>query len=185
VTLKLRHEFAAPLDATLGSLASADYAEQLAAEHPFFAEVSVLSLRITSAYVERKLRYRARPFIAKLGPFSPAPDWFVWIEHSRLDRARACLTFDNVPVLERVRRTFHCRGSMQFDVSPDGFGTTREARFDLGFQVPALYRPLSELALSMVRRQLAHTLDAEAGLLNRWLGATPDAALALDLRLTA
>lgn len=184
MSLRLRHRIPASLDHTLAALASTDYARVLGTRHPFFAEVSVLSMHVSPTHVERRLRYRARPFIARLGPFSPAPDWFVWVEHSRLDRERACLTFENVPVLESVRRTFACRGSMQFRPAPDGESTIRESCFELGFQVPAIYRPLSEIALALVRRQLAHTLDDEALLLARWLEEA-DGVSTTGLRLTA
>ena len=179
MSLQLRHCLAASLDDTLAALASAEYARLLAARHPFFAEVEVLSLRVTPSVVERRLRYRARPFIARLGPFSPAPDWFVWTEHSRLDRKLATLVFENVPVLESVRRTFACSGSMRFFAAPEGAGTIRDSCFDLAFHVPTIYRPLSELALALVRRQLAHTLDTEARLLARWVnpGAASNGAL--------
>ncbi|MET0343381.1 MAG: hypothetical protein ABW252_20390 [Polyangiales bacterium] len=176
------HRFEASRDATLASLASADYAALLAARHPFFAEVTVLSLRESATRVERRLRYRARPFIARLGPFSPDPAWFVWVEHSTLDRETGLLSFANVPVLESVRDAFTCRGSMHFDEQrgPTGAPTTvREARFELGFCVPSAYRPLARLALGLVQRQLAHSLDDEARLLSTWLGVTP------GLRLSA
>ena len=176
------HHFHAAREATLASLASAEYASLLEAQHPFFAEVTVVSLRVTPARIERCLRYRAQPFIARLGPFSPDPAWFVWTEHSTLERESGRLTFDNVPVVASVRDAFLCRGSMQFDERRAPGGTTstvREARFQLGFHVPAAYRPLARLALGLVRRQLAHSLDEEARLLAGWLG---DAA---GLRLSA
>ena len=174
--MQLRHHIPASLADTLTALASAEYARQLADRHPFFEEVDVLSLHVTPTHVERRVRYRARPFIARLGPFSPSAEWFVWIEHSVLDREHAQLVFENVPVLDSVRRTFVCRGSMQFAAAPDGAGTLRDSCFELALLVSAYYRPLSELALALVRRQLAHALDTEARLLASWLGGDPAAA---------
>jgi hypothetical protein len=168
------HRFAAPVDAVLAALSSEAYAAALTAHHPFFAEVEVLALHASERRITRRVRYRARPFIARLGPFSPAPEWFAWTEEAVLDRERAVLTFENVPLLQSVRDRFENRGSMCFRRVLDASGrafTQRDARFEIAFRVGAAYRPLADLALSLVARQLESALDDEARLLAGWLSA--------------
>lgn len=172
LVVRRSHRFAAPVDAVLAALSSEAYAATLTAHHPFFAEVEVLALHASERKIVRRVRYRARPFIARLGPFSPAPEWFAWTEEAVLDRERAVLTFENVPLLESVRARFENRGSMWFRLMVDASGrafTQRDARFEVAFRVGAGYRPLADLALSMVARQLESALDDEARLLAGWL----------------
>lgn len=179
--LCLSHRFHAPLESVLGALASSEYAAHLALQHSFFAEIRVLARREQAGVVERSVRYRAQPFISRLGIFSLPPSWFVWVEQSRFDLARGLLTFENVPEVESVRGKLTNRGSMQFHSQRDANGalvTLREARFEIAFQVPALYRPLADLGLSMVKRQLESSLDEEARLLSGWLSGERERAVA-------
>jgi hypothetical protein len=118
------------------------------------------------------VRYRARPFIARLGVFSLPAAWFVWVEQSSFDRSAGVLRFENVPELTSVRTKVINRGTMSFHAERRADGswlTTRDADFEIDLCVGAMYRPLAELALSMIRRQLESSLDEEARLLTAWL----------------
>lgn len=170
------HRFEAPLSRVVAALASPAYATHLAQAHSFFSQIEPLAHREHEGGWQRRVRYRARPFIAKLGVFPLPAEWFAWEEHSSFERRSGQLRFENVPLLESVREKAVNRGAMQFHEGPQG--TTREARFEVDFRVPAVYRPLKELALGMVRRQLLASLDEEASLLARWLApsAQPVAA---------
>ena len=90
--LCLSHRFDAPLESVLGTLSNPDYATHLAQSHSFFADVRVLSLSHSPGLIERSVRYRAQPFISRLGIFSLPASWFVWVEQSRFDLARGLLT---------------------------------------------------------------------------------------------
>jgi hypothetical protein len=183
--LSICHHFRAPLASVLATLEQPSYAAHLAREHSFFADIEVLSVRRAGSRFERVVRYRARPFITRLGLFSLPASWFVWVEHSQFDYATGLLTFDNVPELESVRTKMQNRGRMLFRAQHDEHGvplTTRESTFELAFDVPLAYRALRELALSTVARQLTASLDEEAKLLARWVaqeGAQTDPELAL------
>ena len=171
--LRLSHRFEAPVRAVIDALSSQEYAAQLAAEHSFFAQVDVLARLEQGDLVTRTVRYRARPFIARLGVFSLPADWFVWLEQSVFDRRRGVLHFENVPESSLVRGKVINRGTMSFHAQRRADGswcTTRDADFEIDLCVGPLYRPLTELMLSMMRRQLASSLDEEARLLTAWLG---------------
>jgi hypothetical protein len=170
--LRLNHRFEAPVRAVIDALSSREYAAQLAAAHSFFAQVDVLSRVEQGDVVVRTVRYCARPFIARLGMFSLPAEWFVWLEQSSFDRRRGVLRFENVPELTSVREKVINRGTMSFCAERrlDGsWLTTRTADFEIDLRVGPLYRPLAELALSMMRRQLESSLDEEARLLTAWL----------------
>lgn len=170
--LCLSHRFRAPVTRVMRALSSADYASHLVAHHSFFDAIEVLARRESAGVVERSVRYRARPFIARLGIFSLPADWFSWVEHSRFDLTRGLLTFENVPEVQSVREKLTNRGSMKFQRELDAHGrelTLRASSFEIAFEVPALYRPLAELGLSRVARQLESSLAEEAGLLDAWL----------------
>jgi hypothetical protein len=170
--LVVQHRFEAPLAAVVEALACPRYAAHLAASHSFFAQIELISHQEGELGWQRRVHYRARPFIARLGLFSLPAEWFAWEEHSVYERGS--LRFENVPLLASVRDKVVNRGAMQF--REHGCGTLREARFEIDFRVPAMYRPLKELALGMVRRQLVASLDEEASLLAGWLGQDQVAA---------
>ncbi len=172
--LVARHRFHAPPARVVATLASPEYARHLARAHSFFAQIEPLSQRDEDGGWQRRVHYRARPFIARLGVFSLPAEWFAWEERSRYACASGQLTFDNVPLLASVRDKVVNRGVMQFH--DDAGGTLREARFEIDFHVPAMYRPLKDMALAMVRRQLVASLDEEASLLADWLAPKADAA---------
>lgn len=173
------HRFEAPLERVVEALACPDYAAQLAKSHSFFEHIELLDSSGDAQMWQRRMHYRARPFIARLGVFSLPATWFAWIEHASYQRGE--LVFENVPVLEGVRAKVINRGRMRFHEREDELGirvTVREARFEIDFRVPAMYRPLADMALAMVRRQLESSLDEEADLLAQWLarGAAEAAA---------
>lgn len=178
--IQCTHRFEAPLASILATLADTTYSAHLARTHSFFAEIEPLSLEQSGGVIRRTLRYRARPFLSRLGPFSVPPDWFVWIEHSELQLASGRLTFENVPELASVRDKVVNRGSMLFrtQAGEQGTCTVRTARFELDFQVAPMLRPLADFALSLVARKLTSSLDEEARLLASWLSGE-DATLPL------
>jgi hypothetical protein len=166
------HHFAAPLDAVYASLSSADYLHWMVQQHSFFEEVRVISLIDKGDRLERTLRYRAQPFIRKLGMFSLPTEWFAWFERSELAYDSGLLRFDNMPESEAARGRVTNRGWMRFreQRGEDGSAVTvRESQFDFDLLAPAIYRPITEFALSMVARQLGSALDEEALLLHSWL----------------
>jgi len=174
--LRIEHVFQAPLGEVVAALASSEYAAHLSEQHSFFADIRVLSRRECEHEVQRTVRYRAEPFIARLGMFSLPAEWFVWIEQSSFDLQRGLLSFDNVPEVASVRDKVVNRGTMRFSAEQREDGawfTTRTSEFEIDFLVPALVRPLAELGLTMVRRQLEGSLDEEALLLEAWLARAP------------
>jgi len=170
--IALTHRFEAPVGAVIDALSGSAYAAHLADAHSFFAQIDVLSRVDHGDLVVRSVRYRARPFIARLGMFSLPAEWFVWVEQSSFDRRAGRLHFENVPELPSVRPKVINRGTMTFHEEQRADGswlTTRQAVFEVDLLVAALYRPLADLALSMIRRKLESSLDEEACLLARWL----------------
>ncbi|HEY6880288.1 MAG TPA: hypothetical protein VI299_19830 [Polyangiales bacterium] len=163
----VQHQFPAPREQVLAALASPLYAAHLARGHSFFAQIEPLRHEEDDAGWRREVRYHGRPFITRLGMFSLPAAWFSWIEHSQYDRARGELSFANVPLVESARDKLVNRGVMHFHAQEGA--TVREARFEIDFQVAAMYRPLKEVALTMMRRQVIRSLDEEAALLTGWL----------------
>lgn len=171
--IRLTHRFEAPMGAVIDALSGSAYAAHLADAHSFFAQIDVLSRVDHGDAVVRSVRYRARPFIARLGMFSLPAEWFVWVEQSVFDRRAGRLHFENVPELPSVRPKVVNRGTMTFTEQQRTDGswfTTRDAVFEVDLHVGPLYRRLADLALSMIGRKLESSLDEEAGLLAAWLG---------------
>lgn len=170
--LQRNQRIGAPLRAVLATFEDAEYPRALVAVHSFFSDVELLGLQSSARTVTRTMRYRARPFIARLGPFSPSPEWFTWTEHAVLDRSLGVLRFENVPELESVRPMVTQRGTMLFHEDRDEHGaavTVRSSNFALGLAVPALYRPIAAGVLSLIARQIEGSLDEEVRFLERYL----------------
>lgn len=179
--LQLRHDFHASIEDVTDTLLAPAYSVHLAANHSFFAAIELQSQRESERRVQRTMRYRARPFIARLGVFSLPADWFVWLEKSVFDRDSATLSFENEPVLASVRGKVVNRGTMHFREHQHEDGhivTTRESSFEIDLHVAAVYRPLADVALLMIRRQLEGSLDEEAALLRRFLACSAQSVAA-------
>lgn len=168
--IQASHEFDANIERVLDSLIRSDYAAFLSQHHPFFEDVRVLSLTQDAQSIRRYVRYQARPVFSKLGPFSIPDSWFVWTEVSVLDLRTRVLTFENVPELESIRPKVVNRGKMVFRSLPDR-RTVRHSSFEIDLRVARVYRPLVELGKQMVGKQVSKSLDQEAEILNRWIGA--------------
>jgi len=170
--LTIRHSFEASLASVVDALGCPHYAAHLAHNHSFFERIELLERVVKASDWQRRMHYRARPFISRLGVFSLPAEWFTWVERASYEHASGALTFENVPTLESVRDRVINRGQMRFYESTDARGrrvTVREARFEIDFLVAAMYRPLKELALTIVRRQLESSMAEEATLLAGWL----------------
>ncbi len=164
------HELNANVERVLDSLIRAEYAGYLSQHHSFFEDVRVLSLQQDAHSIRRYVRYQARPAFSRLGPFSIPASWFVWTEVSVLDLRTRVLTFENIPELESLRTKVINRGKMVFRALP-GQRTVRHSSFEIDLMVSRIYRPLVELGKQLVCRQVVKSLDQEADVLNRWVGA--------------
>jgi hypothetical protein len=170
--VQAEHEFHAPRSRVLESLVREDYGPYLAAHHPFFREVQMLSLSQDGNTIVRCVRYRARPPFSHLGPISIPDSWFVWTERSQLDLGKEVLTFENVPEHESIRPKVVNRGTMSFRSNgPDK--CVRRSAFEIDLRVAKSMRQLVELGVDLIAKQVKKSLDAEAYVLASWLANRP------------
>ena len=164
------HELDANIERVLDSLMRSEYATYLSDHHSFFEDVRVLSLKQETYGIRRHVRYQARPAFSRLGPFAIPESWFVWTEVSVLDLRTRVLTFENIPELESIRPKVVNRGKMVFRSLPQG-RTVRHSTFEIDLKVGNVYKPFIELGKQLVCKQVVKSLDQEAAILNRWVGA--------------
>jgi hypothetical protein len=170
--VQAEHEFQAPLSCVLESLVRDDYGPYLAAHHPFFREVQMLSLSGDESSIVRRVHYRARPPFSHLGPISIPDGWFVWTERSQLDLRKHVLSFENVPEHDSIRTKVVNRGTMSFrSRGPDK--CVRCSAFEIDLRVGKGVRQLVELGVDLVAKQVKKSLDAEAYVLASWLANRP------------
>jgi hypothetical protein len=163
--LTAQHEIDAPLSLVIGSLLRADYATYLASHHGFFREIEVLGLNHDhQGRVLRRVRYRAQPPFTHLGPVSIPRSWFIWTERSCLDLRTNVLSFDNVPERESIRAKVVNRGTMSFSALSEN-KCMRRAVFEIDLLVSKAVRPLVELGVELIAKQVANSLDTEARVL--------------------
>lgn len=164
------HELDANIERVLDSLIRSEYAAYLSDHHPFFEDVRVLSLKQDAYSIRRYVRYQARPVFSRLGLISIPESWFVWTEMSVLDLRTRVLTFENIPELESIRPKVVNRGKMVFRSLPQG-RTVRHSTFEIDLRVAKVYKPFIELGTQLIGKQVVKSLDQEAAVLNRWIGA--------------
>jgi hypothetical protein len=146
-----------------------DYYDTLGAQEDVLRGLSKQSQEESAEEIRRRVHYRPRPAFDHIGPKRVPPDWFEFVEESTWDKASRKLTFDNVPVTDKVKRRLVNHGEIVLEeVSPGK--TRRRARAELRLQnLPLMLRALAPLAEQMIAREAKKLLEAEARVLRSFL----------------
>jgi hypothetical protein len=144
------------------------YLDYLLQNHGVLLEVQALERTEEGPLVRRRVRYRPRPVIPSVGPKQVPPEWFAFVEQSTYDRNRKEMTFSNVPTSQTISRMLVNTGTLR--LRPSGGRTERTLDGDIRVQLPFLLKPLAMIAERLIHAEGLKILDAEAPVLNRYLG---------------
>jgi hypothetical protein len=103
-----------------------------------------------------------------VGPKQVPPEWFAFVEQSTYDRNRKEMTFSNVPTSQAISKMLVNTGTLR--LRPSGGRTERTLDGDIRVQLPFLLKPLAMIAERLIHAEGLKILDAEAPVLNRYLG---------------
>ena len=158
------HSFDAPLEKVEEAVLGEPFLAYLRQHHSQMMEAAAQSIESEGDRVRRKVRYRPKPIIEKIGPKRVPPEWMAWIEESTYDRRRHVLDFRNVPTVRRVADLLENRGTMRFSAD----GPTRTRRVIEG-ELKVKVFVLGAIAERIIHKQAEGLLAEEARLLQRFL----------------
>lgn len=144
------------------------YLDYLLQHHGVLLEVQALERTEEGPLVRRRVRYRPRPVIPSVGPKQVPPEWFAFVEQSTYDRNRKEMTFSNVPTSQAISRMLVNTGTLR--LRPSGGRTERTLDGEIRLQLPFLLKPLAMIGERLIQAEGLKILDAEAPVLNRYLG---------------
>jgi hypothetical protein len=162
------HVFDAPLEKVEAAVLGEPFLAFLLQHHSQMMEAAAQSIVTEGDLVRRKVRYRPKPIIEKIGPKRVPPEWMAWIEESTYDKKRHVLDFKNVPTTKRVADLLVNQGTMRF--SAEGASRTRrviEGRLEVKVFM------LGAIAERIIHKQAEGLLAEEARILQRFLRESP------------
>lgn len=158
------HSFDAPIEKVEAAVLGEPFLAFLLSHHSQMLEAAAQSIDSSGDFVRRKVRYRPKPIIEKIGPKRVPPEWMAWIEESTFDKKRHVLDFKNVPTVRRVADLLENRGSMRF--TSEGPSRTRRT---IEGELKVKVFMLGAIAERIIHKQAEGLLAEEARILQRFL----------------
>jgi hypothetical protein len=166
---EVEHVLDAPLDEIAAAMFHADYLAFMVAHHEILTGAKPELLEDSSTQIRRRVHYKARPAFDHVGFKEVPPDWFEFIEQSTWDKRAHKLSFQNVPVAEKVAERFLNRGDIILEPMAGG-KTRRRTKAELKLHsLPLLVRPMAPMVEQMIAREAKRLLEIEARLMNEWV----------------
>lgn len=158
----LVHTFDSPPSIVLDAMLDPEMPAFLLKNHPMMEEAVPQERKEEGSIVRRKVRYRPRPIIKKVGPKEIPPEMLAFIEESSFDKKTMKGEFVNNATREGVRKHLVNKGTMSFRELPGGkTERTIEGTLEV-VGVNFLLRPLTAIAERIIYSEAQKLLDAEA-----------------------
>lgn len=137
--------------------------------HEMIEDAAAEEHREDGALVRRRVRYRPRPFLERVGPKKIPPEYLAFVEESTFDRRSMTGSFENRALRAAVRKHLVNRGTVTLRPGPDG-QTERhiEGVIEL-VSLPPLLRPLRAWVVARIREEAKRLLDLEARCLEAFI----------------
>ena len=163
------HTFDATPSAVADAMLDPAMPEFLLKHHPLMEEAIPQERKEEGSIVRRKVRYRPRPIIKKVGPKEIPPDYLTFVEESSFDKSTMKGEFVNNAIREGVRKHLVNKGTMALRAI-DGGKTERTIEGTLEIvNLNFLFRPLAAIAERIIRGEAEKILDGEAKCVSAFL----------------
>jgi len=162
-----RARYEGTLDEVQRSLLDARYLDFVLAHHGVLLEAKLLETRAEPGRVWRRVRYRPRPVIARVGPEPVPAEWFAFVEESTFDTARHQLTFRNRPTTPSIADLLINTGTLTLREVAGRCERLMEG--EITVKLPFLLKPLALIAEQLIHREGLEILDGEVPVTNRFL----------------
>jgi len=167
--LSVVHTFGAAPDVVAEAMLHPELPEFLLQRHEMIEEASAEEHREDGALVRRRVLYRPRPFLERLGPKKIPPEYLAYVEESTFDRRSMTGSFENRALRAGVRRHLVNHGTVTLRPAAGGRTERRiEGVLDL-VALPPLLRPLRAWVGQRLREEARRLLDLEAQCLEAFI----------------
>ena len=144
------------------------YLDFVLQHHGVLQEAQPLEIKDDGNQIRRRIRYRPRPVIKRVGPKEIPPEWFAFVEESTWDKTRKELTFRNVPTSNAIRNMLVNTGTLRLREANGA--TELSMAGEIHIKVPFILKPLALIAEKIIQQEGLKILDANVPVLNRFLG---------------
>jgi hypothetical protein len=155
------HTFDAPPAAVADAMLDPEMPAFLLENHPLMEEAIPQERKEEGDVVKRKVRYRPRPIIKKVGPKEIPPEYLSFIEESSFDRSSMKGEFTNNAIREGVKKHLVNKGTMTLKDVGGKTERTIEGTLEI-VGVTFLLRPLTAIAERIIHSEAVKLLDGEA-----------------------
>jgi hypothetical protein len=137
--------------------------------HEMIEDAASEEHRDDGALVQRRVRYRPRPFLERLGPKKIPPEYLAFVEETTFDRRSLTGSFENRALRAAVRRHLVNRGTVTLREAGEGRTERRiEGVLEL-VALPPLLRPLRAWVHRVLRAEAERLLEIEARCLEAFI----------------
>lgn len=137
--------------------------------HELLEEASAEAHHEEGALVRRRVRYRPRPFLERLGPKKIPPEYLAYVEETTFDRQSLTGSFENRALRAAVRRHLINHGTVTLRATGEGRTERRiEGVIEL-VGLPPLLRPLRAWVQRLLRVEAERLIDVEARCLEAFI----------------
>ena len=150
------------------AMLDAAYVPFLLEHHGVLLEAQVLEFKDEGEVVRRKVRYRPKPVIQRIGPKTVPPEWFAFVETSSYNRRTKTLTFSNVPTSNAIAKMLVNTGVLRLKDAGNG-ETERTMEGEIALKLPFLLKPLAMIGEQVIKGEGLKILDGEAPVLSRYV----------------
>jgi len=170
VRLSIVHRFDAPPERVAEAMIDPALPAFLQTHHEMLDEAAGVAHVDRGPMVERKVRYRPRASVQKLGPKTIPSDALAFVEESTLDRRTLSIEFEARSTRARLRDRVVHRGKTTLRAVDGGTERRIDATLEVR-DVPFALRALQPVAARLFRAEAERLFDGEARCLRAFLAA--------------
>lgn len=165
---ELTHKFRAPAAVVMKAMLDERFPDYLLKHHSKMLEAEVLERHEKGGIIGRRVRYRPKPIIEKVGPKKIPPEYLAFVEESSFDLSAREFDFKNVPTVAGVAKHLQNGGTMTFVDTDEGCVRKAKGLLEIT-NLPFLLRPVGALAERIIFSEAQKLLDAEAKILQSFI----------------
>lgn len=143
------------------------YIDFMLQHHGDLLEVQQLERHEAGSCITRKIRYRPRPVIEKVGTKTVPPEWFSFVQTSTLDLSRHEMTFRNVPTTAKIAHMVENQGHIR--LTSKGSVTERFIEGEISLKLPFLLKPFAMIGEKVIQTEGVKLLDKDVPVINRFI----------------
>jgi hypothetical protein len=169
MNFEVEHLFDAPVEAVEAAMFHPDYAAFLIEHSTVLKSHALKAFEDDGLHITRKVYLAPRPAFDRIGSKKVPEEWFEFVEESTWDRRDRKLSFNNVPVTDKIARKLINRGEVTLEAVAPG-KTRRLARGEIKVHdLPLLARPFTGAIEQLLAKEAKRMLEAEAAVMREWL----------------